>query len=414
MDVRRLQLWEGRNAVMLSNEALRSVIEDQGGMVIELSNINNQGGRINAHPMYWFRGTGYSLASDENHDFWRDSNLLYHLGGAFFCFPNFGGGHTYKNVFYEPHGWTANNLWTVVKYGTDFETGANWVVSSMTGPDQNYRCGIKKIDMVLPNHPVLYSSISITNSGSAPLRANAAWHNTVGSPFLESGCLIDVCADRFATAVEESEFKGTARLAMGKEFNDLGKVPARDGSTLDISVVPGMIGHTDFVTGSVPNETRLGWSSVLNPRLKMVYVSFFSGPSALSDDDIPLYFNNLWMQYGGRPMTPWALYDGGTDQTFCLGVENSTGYYAEGLAKSVGIETFLGHPTTVEIPVGATRFQRYGTAFAPLDNPKMMNGIQSIDQSEEGIILKHGKAWGFIEADSSFTILKAIERKVLE
>ncbi|MFA6707411.1 MAG: hypothetical protein WCR91_05910, partial [Sphaerochaetaceae bacterium] len=109
MDVRRLQLWEGRNAVMLSNETLRSVIEDRGGMVIELSNINNQGGRINAHPLYWFRGKGYSLSSDENHDFWRNSNLLYHLGGAFFCFPNFGGGHTYKNVFHEPHGWTANS-----------------------------------------------------------------------------------------------------------------------------------------------------------------------------------------------------------------------------------------------------------------------------------------------------------------
>lgn len=166
MDVRRLQLWEGRHATMLSNESIRSVIEDRGGMVLELSNNNASGGRVNAHPQYWFHGKGYSVASDDNHEFWRDSTLLYYLGGNFLCFPNFGPDHRVGEVYHEPHGWTANGLWNVVKYGTDAECGANWLLSSMKGPDSAYPFEAWKIDMLLPGHPVLYSSVTVKNTGT--------------------------------------------------------------------------------------------------------------------------------------------------------------------------------------------------------------------------------------------------------
>lgn len=413
MDVRRMQLWEGRNATVLANDAVRSVIEDQGGMVIELSNIAPQGGRINAHPLYWFRGKGMSMPSDENHDFWRNSTLLYHLGGNFFCFPNFGGGHRIGDVLHEPHGWTANGPWTVLKYGTDAETGANWLLSAMDSPEPSWRCHARKIDMVLPGHPVLYSSIAIHNAGTTELRATAAWHNTVGSPFLESGCVVDTSSKHYATAIEASEFDGTSRLVLGREFMDLSKAPGRNNSIIDLSVVPGIIGFTDFVTGAVPADATLGWSSVVNPRLKMVYLAFFTGPAALGEDDVPFYFNNLWMQYGGRPFTPWALYDGGTDQTFCLGVENSVGYFAEGLAKATKVGEWLGHPTTFVIPAGHTKVQRSGTAFAPFENPKMTAGVQTVEQVAEGLVLKHGKAWSFIDADSTFSQLRVLEQRLL-
>lgn len=413
MDVRRLQLWDGRNATMLSNETVRSVIEDQGGMVLEFSTTNAKGGRINAHPLYWFHGKGVSLADDGNREFWRDSTLLYHLAGNFFCFPNFGGGHMLDGVFHEPHGWTANRQWSVLKYGTDFETGANWVLSSMRSQAAGYAFDAYKIDMLLPGHPVLYTSVSIKNTGAQAFPANTAWHNTVGSPFLETGCIVNLCAQNFITAVEKSEFEHSARLAFGKEFNDLAKAPLRKEGTCDLSEVPGMIGHTDFITGVVPRDAKLGWSSVLNPRQQMVYFSFFPGPSVVAEDEIPLNFNDLWLQYGGRPMTPWALYDGGTDQTFCLGVENSTGYYANGLAESLKNPTLLGAPTSYSIPSGAVRVQRYGTAFTTYDNPKMSAGIQTVEQVVEGVVLKRGKAWAFIEADTTFHFLKKMEEKLL-
>jgi hypothetical protein len=413
MDVRRLQLWEGRKATMLSNETLRCVIEDQGGMVLELSNSNAKGGRLNAHPLYWFHGKGPSLGSDENHEFWRDNTLLYHLAGNFLCFPNFGGGHVHDSISHEPHGWTANEQWCVVKYGTDFETGANWLLSSMFSPNPNYPFEAWKIDMLLPGHPVLYTSVSIKNTGEVDLPANTAWHNTVGSPFLETGCVIDLCAQNFMTALEKSEFELSARLAFGKEFSDLTKAPLQKEGTCNLSEVPGMIGHTDFITGVVPRDAKLGWSSVINPRQQMVYFSFFPGPAVVTENEIPLNFNDLWMQYGGRPMTPWALYDGGTDQTFCLGVENATGYFANGLGQSIQNPSLLGAPTSIMIPQGEVKVQRYGTAFCSYDNPKMSAGVQSVEQVVEGVVLKRGKAWAFIESDTTFHFLKKMEEKLL-
>jgi hypothetical protein len=414
MDVKRMQLWEGRNATMVSNDSIRSVIEDRGGMVLELSNICENGGRVNAHPLFWFRGTLWSISSDENHEFWRDDPLLYHLGGNFFCFPNFGPSQRVHQVFHDTHGWTANGLWNVVKYGTDAETGANWLLSSMSGPDSAYPFEAWKIDMMLPGHPVHYSSVSITNLGTVPLPANAAWHNTVGSPFLESGCVVSLSADLFRTMDENRQFDRTGRLAADREFGELGKAPLKKEGTCDLSVVPGMIGFTDFVSGRVPSDARLGWSSVINPRLKMVYFSFFTGPAAAQEDEIALRFNNLWMQYGGRPLTPWALYDGGTDQTFCLGVSNSIGHLANGLGRAIVEPELLGAPTHVLIPPGQRMVQRYGTAFAGFDNVKMAAGVQSVEQVVEGIVLKRGKAWAFIEADSTFHFLKQMEQKLLK
>ena len=49
MDIRRVPLWEGRSAAVLTNDLIRVVIEDQGAMVLELSTERPSGGRVNAH-----------------------------------------------------------------------------------------------------------------------------------------------------------------------------------------------------------------------------------------------------------------------------------------------------------------------------------------------------------------------------
>lgn len=412
MDVKRLQLWKDRHATMLSNDLIKTIIEDGGGMVRELSNTNKYGGRVNAHPLFYFLGKGSSVAEDANHDLYNNANLLYTLGGNFFCFPNFGPPHSYNNTNLPPHGFTANGLWNVVKYGTDGETGATWLLSTLIGVG-DYPYIANKIEMLLPNHPVLYSSVTIENPSDNPIIANAAWHNTTGSPFLESGCIINLAAKEFVTVEKGSEFDSTGRLAMGATFDDLTKAPLRSGGTCDIEQVPGMIGFTDLISGKIPSENKLGWASVINPVQQMVYFTFFPGPSAVEEDEIPLTFNNLWMQYGGRKFTPWALYEGGTDHTFCLGVENSIGYYASGLAESVKQGNLLGSPTTVTIKPHSRRVQRYATAFTDYEQVKMGSGIQSVEQVVEGIVLKRGKYWAFIESDSTFHFLKELEKKVL-
>jgi hypothetical protein len=67
----------------------------------------------------------------------------------------------------------------------------------------------------------------------------------------------------------------------------------------------------------------------------------------------------------------------------------------------------------VLIPAGETWVQRYGTAFTSYDNVKMGSGIQSVEQVVEGLVLKRGKAWAFIESDTTFHFLKQMEQKLL-
>ena len=71
MDIRRLKLFNSRNAALLTNDLVQLVVEDQGGMVLEFSAKIANGGRINPHAIPSHRGTGSSVYSDENGEFWQ-------------------------------------------------------------------------------------------------------------------------------------------------------------------------------------------------------------------------------------------------------------------------------------------------------------------------------------------------------
>jgi len=109
------------------------------------------------------------------------------------------------------------------------------------------------------------------------------------------------------------------------------------------------------VTGAVPHNNHLGWSCVVNPVLRLAYIAFFPGPENLPPNEIGLNFNDLWMQYGGRNFTPWALHEGGADRSFCLGTENAAGAFANGLAYSREHPLLMGYPTLVTIPAKSER-----------------------------------------------------------
>lgn len=413
MDIRRIPLWEARNAAMLTNDLIRVVIEDQGAMVLELSAPISSGGRVNAHALPWFRGTGTSVFSDENSDFWRDDPLLYQKAGSYFCFPNFGSPCQRGKVFHTMDGLSANGYWIVERYGTDASCGAAWMLSTLSSREEGNRWRIRKVDMLLPGHPVLYTSCTITNTGDEPLAANAAWRNTLGSPFLESGCLLNACAQRWM-CVDHSLNGVNGRIAADIVFDDLRKAPLKHGGTVDLTQIPGMTGTTDFIAGVVPGDSRMGWSSVINPRLQMLYFTFFPGPAALEDGDIPLHFNHFLMDYGGRQLTPWALYDGGTCQVFNLGCGSGTAYLEEGLDRSIFQGALMDRPTTVSLAPGETRTAWYASAFLPYENPRIGNNFYTAEQVVEGIIVKRTKSWAFIPADSSFYFLKTVTRNLLD
>jgi hypothetical protein len=385
------------------------MVDDSGGMVSELST-RVGAGYVNAHWIPLFRSNSGEAFSQAKHGaFWK-AKLLFNIAGSFPCAPNFGPGHEVDGITLPPHGWSANEEWRHEKTGMDRETGAAWALSRMESPEAALPLSFRKIDALVSGESIHYVSLSVENRGDLPVDINIGWHNTVGSPFLEAGCRVSACAERWATVPEGSEFDDTGRLEIGVEFESLDRAPTRKGGVCDLSTVPGPIGFTDFATGAVPRDASLGWCAVVNPAQGLVYACVFPGPAAVGEDGIALSFNDLWMQYGGRRFTPWAAYEGGSDLAYCLGTEQAVGAYANGLAYAKKQKTLLGAPTTVSIPGRSMRTLRYGTLFAPFSDGILDDGVAKIEDGAGGLVLSGTRRYGQFRADPRFEKLMALER----
>jgi hypothetical protein len=151
----------------------------------------------------------------------------------------------------------------------------------------------------------------------------------------------------------------------------------------------------------------MGWSSVVNPRLKLIYLSFFIGPATIGKDEIPLYFYDLWMNYGGRPFTPWASVDGFTDQTFCLGAENTTGLFANGLREAIEQPELLGNPTVLHLQPSEKKTLYYGTLFQSYEQNILDEGVKTIEPAgDKMIITGYSGKYLSVPCDCSFSSLK--------
>lgn len=411
MDIRRLRLWESRNATVLNNDLIRVVVEDQGGMVLELSSDIPAGGRMNAHLLPYYRGSGTSVFSDENGPYWQNSPFLYQKGGSYLSFPNYGPGYTDGEQVQEDNGYTPSSYWMVERYGTDPEFGGIWLMSLVRNRKAKWQ--VRKIDMILPNQPVHYTACVITNKGETDLVAHAAWNNELGSPFLESGCVLNASAQKWRTGEEQPGVGLISRLAPNTTFDDWKKAPLKGGGTVDLSEVPPVIGKSDFISGVIPKTAALGWSSVINPRQQMVYLNFFPGPSAVTEDEVPLNFNNFLFDYGGRAETPWALYPGGMSQQYSLTCGSGTNKLYAGLGQTLPGEEVMGSASTLVIKAGETKTLYYASAFCPYDNNRIGGNFNTVEQVVEGLVLKRTKSWAFIAADSTFHCLKTLTKRLL-
>lgn len=244
LEAKRTKDIGNRNGTYLASEKIRVLVDDQGGMTPELS-YRRANGYLNTHWVPLFRGnSGKPYSKGAHGAFWK-SRLLYELAGNFPCLPSFGAGCTAYGITFEPHSATANAAWKFEGSGV-LPGRAAYSISSLSREkprDLSYR----KYDIVLADQPVHYAVVIVKNSGKTGYRINAAWHNTLGSPFLEKDCLIDISAQRYATVPPPNEFDATGHLAVGVEFDDLEKVPLRDGKFINARVVPGMIGYTDLI-----------------------------------------------------------------------------------------------------------------------------------------------------------------------
>jgi hypothetical protein len=414
MSSRRIEHM-GRDAVELSNGELLAVICARGGMVPVLS-MAGESGPLNAHWIPPFRkADGARYANELHASFWK-ANLLYEIAGDFLCAPNFGPDCRALGAALPPHGWTANLDWrlaeaSVLQGVRSRAASASFARFALESPEPSAPLSFARTDLVFEGQDALFSSTTITNRGAAPLSINVGRHATLGAPFLEPGCRLSASATRYATPSSPSEFSATGRLVEGAEFESLAAAPLRSGGVADLSLVPGMIGFTDLVAGSISHKASIGWSCVVNPRLGLAHLVLFPGMAGLPSDEIALGFNAIWMQYGGRRYTPWAESEGGPDRAFCLGSECATGAFANGLGYSLAHPELLGSATTVSIPAQASRTLNYCTALVRLKEGFGRSGPLSVDIADDGrLLLKDGRAAQETEIDASFGGLRASTR----
>ena len=395
----------GRAASVLTNDKVRLVIEDFAAMTPEFSYKNDEG-FVNTHLVPPFRGS--SCTFDENkHQDWG-IKLAHELAGNFPCFPQFGNPSTERGYEIPPCGHTANADWKVER--TETKGDYSFVYSTMGG-EETANIFYQKYDILLKGHAVHYQVMKIKNGREETFDFGGAWHNTTGQPFIEKGCRLSASADRYHTPIVSHDPDQNERLELNKEFSSLKEAPGKEGA-VDISIVPGMIGYTDFLTGRIPLDAKLGWMSIINPNLNSLYLTFFKGPADIPEDEFTFYFNHIWLQYGGRNYKPWARYDGGVDQVFALGIESGISAWGYGLDYSDKNPLLMGNPTSLPLKSGEEKTLYHGTLIGSIGNSALDEGIDTLEAVDGGLKAQGSSETTVLAADSSFERIKEIVAEI--
>lgn len=384
MDIRRIPLWEGRNATCMSNDVINIVIEDQGEVCLEISNRCITGARVNPLSLPYFRGIGSGVLSDSNGEWYQMKQSLYQAGGSYFTFP----------FSSEEHITSGNTYWTVRKYGTEENYGGVWRLSEMKSREEGNRYRLEKVDLVIPGHPVLYTAVRMTNLQDDILYASPSHSVMLGPPFFSPGCFIDTNARNFSAYHTAARELAANRFQSGPVFDELKKAPLIKGGYADASYVPAPTGTYDYLLGKVPDRAKTGWVSVVNPHLQQIFVSFTPADNL---DSFPNIF--LVENYLGRMDTPWALFDGATSQVFSL---------------SLGMNYGPKHTKNFVLEGGKSKTLYYADAFLGYENPRMNLGFYTTEFIEGGILFKRTKSTIFVPADHNFEAIANVSKALFQ
>ncbi|MBR1937710.1 MAG: hypothetical protein IJ836_01995 [Spirochaetales bacterium] len=394
MDIRRIPLWEARNATYMSNDLIKVIIEDQGDVVLELSSKNSVGGRTNALCLPYFRGIGSGVETDPNIDWYKAKTSFYQAGGSYISFPS-------KD---EEHVLTRNTYWNVRRYGFDAESGGVWRLSEMRSRENGNRYRIHRISLLLPGQPVLYTLCKIENSNEKDFECNLSMHSMLGSPFLESGASFYTSSGSFIAFPPNVREVAFNRLKSGKRFSDLRHAPSAYGGTTDASYIPGPTGTYDYLMGNIERRNDLGWSAVINPRQQLIYMNFFPSHMDLGEDVLNFPKVEFAMNYCGRMDTPWALYDGATPEVFSF----TAGFgYLDSHGSLDGDDKLI-------IPIGGSKIMLAGQALMRYDNARMNSGFYSLEKGDNCLICKRTKSTITIPCNHDFSVIRKLAREILE
>lgn len=421
MDIRRVRIKDDENATVLSNDLIRAVVQDNNGRLIELSAMNIHGGWVNSNKLHRFPFSkdtveqnikrlkadplleklyGYQVKLEKNDALdleqkrEREKEIILNNIHNYDDLLNKSEtlnkdvNDDYIRTMFE----TDRVKWVVERYGSDEATGGVWVMSK----NLDYRNNIwatKRLDVVLPNQPVVYSALYIKNICNESIKLKVGFDNTIGSPFLESNCVINSSAKMWNKYSDIDQSMIVERISNSKKPFSLEKAPLLSGGNCDLKSVSGVIGSTDVIYAKNDLEKNSHiWFSVINPNYQLVYLSFSPTKNLMQDMDIPLNYSTMVLDYGGRHQPPWSLYEGGPSNEFSIHLGASTSYFGQGGG--------------VEIAPNEIKRIMYARSLTTYDNPRMGNNFSSFESFNHNIVLKRTKSSIVIPSDPKFEIIK--------
>lgn len=250
--------------------------------------------------------------------------VLKALRGDFFCLPFGGNAEEGAGEKHPPHGEIAGSPWTLLG------TNKNGRVSTLRlSCETKVRKGrVTKELSLVEGENVVYSRHLIEGFGG---RAPLGHHATLAMPEKEGSVRISSSAMRLGMTfpgIFSDPAKGEYQaLQPGQQWDKLSEVPVawKDGAAADLTRMPGRRGFADLVQlVNEPWEKTGGPAWVAATVGESGYVWFALKDAAVLNSTV------LWLENRGRHGHPWK------GRNNCLGVEDVTAYFAEGLAASTG------------------------------------------------------------------------------
>ena len=304
-----------------------AIRESQPGWVLQSDQVELFVTQLGGHmaPVTFYRDTPqarqpYFISDWQNEGLEIDEPVLVPLRGDFFCMPFGANLDPYQGEKHVVHGETSSSKWNLISLTED-----DGVRSLVLDIDTKVRQGhvTKKISLVNGQN-VLYITHTIEGfAGKTPLghHANLAVPETEGTLKVSVG-QIDL-GMTYPILFGNPANREYQSLAIGAEFSSLEEVPLiwKEPAVGDCSSFPQRTGHTDVLVVFKNPTSTPAWTTAVNTEEGYLWYAF--------KDAGQLPNTAFWIGNRGRHGAPW------NGRNRVLGLEETCGYFAEGLAASV-------------------------------------------------------------------------------
>ena len=345
----------------VAEQAKLETIDSQPSWILESPQVRLAVTKRGAHmaPVTFLRDSGkpvqpYHVSPWQNEklaDF--PAPVLASLRGDWFCIPFGGNGTEFRGEKHPPHGEVAGSEWTFV----DSKRGGGTTTLVLAFEPTARKGRIVKELTLVDGQNVVYSKHTVTGfAGPAP----CGHHATLAMPEEEGVFRVSTSPIEFGMT-NPTRFSDPAEgeyqsLAIAAPFTDLAHVPTleKGAPDADLTRLPARPGHADLVQvvnkqdlQMVGKQEATAWTCAV--RTDDGWMWF-----ALKDPKV-LRSTLFWIENRGRHGSPW------NGRNNCLGLEDVTTFFADGLAASAGqnLLTRRGIPTAIEFSADKPTEIRY-------------------------------------------------------